>query len=134
MNWRIAETWRSFLDRRELWFQRSKGIDKPPGRPPTLTDDIKADIRRALKVHDGELLGEDDREEWLRDSKTRAAGEGMFLKEWNVGLREGTNGDGARGSTYTEPWRPWKIRKGRDPVDEFAEVYFVKRAASEARR
>lgn len=129
--WRVTTTWESFLARRATYYGRT-GFAAPPGRPPTLTDDIKDDIVRSLRVHDGELMGAGDREEWTRDSKTRAAGEGLYLKSWNLGMREGAEENGKRKTKYLEPWRPWKIRKNRDPVDEFAEVYFEKRAAHEA--
>ncbi len=140
--WRVADTWVHFLERRARYYRVAKGM-KPPGSPPTMDDLIKTDIRRSLRVHDAELMGEgaatadeaaDAREAWRRDSKTRAAGGGMYLTPWNLGKREegGEDGNGKRATTYLEAWRPWRIRKSRDPVNEYAEMYFDKRAVAEA--
>ncbi len=131
--WRVADTWVHFLERRARYYRVAKGRD-PPGSPPTMDEFIKTDIRKALRVHDASLLDADQREAWRRDSKTRAAGGGMYLTPWNLGKREETDadGNGKRATTYLEAWRPWRIRKGRDPVNEFAEMYFDKRAVAEA--
>jgi hypothetical protein len=134
IDWRVADTWEHFLERRARYYRLAKGMQKPPGSPPTLDDLIRADIRRALRTHDADLLGADHREAWQRLSKTRAAGGGMYLTSWNLGKREerDADGNGKRATTYLEAWRPWRIRKGRDPVNEYAETYFEKRALSEA--
>jgi len=133
ISWRVAAVWEHHLERRKLTYGR-KGL-RHTGPPPALTDDIKADIRRAMQVHDAELMGANQREKWQRWSKARAAGGGLFMKDFNLGIREGNNGEeGARGTTYLESWRCWKIQRGKaDPVDGLAQVYFEKRERAEAK-
>ena len=129
--WRVRETWASHLLRRKRYYQQT-AFKKPPGPPPTLTDAIRDEIIRSLRVHDDDLMDVDDREKWLRDSKTRAAAEGLYLSPYHLGIREEQDNGGKRGTKYLDPVRCWKILKGKDPVEGFAQLYFEKRAAHEA--
>ena len=115
MDWRVEQTWQAHLEARGRFFKN--GADGKPGRAPKLTAEIRKEISRSLKEHDGALLKPEQRQEWLKDSKTLAAGQGIFLSPHHVGKNDS-------GTKYLEPWRPWKHQRGKgDPVERFAECF-----------
>ena len=81
----------------------------------------------ALKRHDQDLLGPGSRDEWIENSRPRAAGVGLFFDDWMTADKDG-NRAGSGGTRYLSPDYPWKIcRDGTDNVDRFADIYFAKK-------
>lgn len=126
IEWRIDEVWAAHLAQFRGYFEDTTG-KAPPGRPPTLTPEIRQDIRQALLTYDAELLGPESREQWVEESKARAAGVGIYLDPFLTGqspdndLRNG-------GKRFLEHWRPWRRQRGKGcPVERFAELYFEAR-------
>lgn len=125
--WRVDQVWAAHLAQWGGFFADTSGIE--PKVPPELTEDIRRDIVDCLQVFDARLLGFEDREAWLRDSKVRASGVGIFLDAWCTGKHRANDAaDGGR--RYLEHWRPWrKQRRKGYPVEQFAELYFEARDA-----
>jgi hypothetical protein len=121
LDWRIEEVWSAFCRERDAFFRQDIGYKAPP---VGLTPEIRTAIRQALLVHDAQLLGPNDRDEWKKRSSARAAGIGLFLSPWHTGTdKDNDVRDG--GKRYLEPWRPWKRQRGKpDPVPTFAGLYF----------
>lgn len=131
IEWRVAETWAAHLEATRRHYRGENGSD--PTREPTRTPEIEQAIKRSLRLYDRGLLDADHREQWKRESKTRAAGIGIFLSDWHAG-RHPKNDPRNGGKPYLEHWRPWKAQKGKgDPVEEFAELYFRERSRRAAR-
>lgn len=130
--WRVQEVWAAHLRARARFFHEANGA--APGVAPTLTPAIRQAITAAIHGHDGELLAEEQRETWKRDSRARAAGIGIFYDPFMAGeSRENDARNG--GKRYLEAERAWVPLKNRpDPVNRFAELYFERRAAHEAAR
>lgn len=130
---RVEETWRAFLKQRAGFFEDAEGHE-PFGPPPTLTPEIRKDIVRCLKTYDSHLLAGDQREAWLEESTTRAAGIGLWFDRFMTG-RHPQNDVRDGGKRYIDAWRPWKHMKGKgDPVERFAEAYFTIKAADGRKR
>lgn len=125
IRWRTVQTWEAHLAENNAFFQAENGV--VPSVQPTMTPDIRKDIRDALKLFDAHLLTPDKREEWKRNSKVRAAGVGIFLDPFCCGTSKDNNvKDG--GKRYLEHWRPWKSQRGKGhPVERFAQLYFEAR-------
>lgn len=125
LRWRTVQTWEAHLAENNAFFQAENGV--APSVQPTMTPDIRKDIRDALKLFDAHLLTPDKREEWKRNSKVRAAGVGIFLDPFCCGTSKDNNvKDG--GKRYLEHWRPWKSQRGKGhPVERFAQLYFEAR-------
>jgi hypothetical protein len=133
MAWRVEQTWQAHLKARQAFFQRETGV--APSQPAIFDhDDIERPIRDALQRFDQDLLAPDRREEWLRESRVRAAGIGIFYDTWMAG-NHAENNTASGGKRFLEPWRPWKPQKGKGhPVLRFAELYFNARDRAEASR
>jgi len=125
LRWRTVQTWEAHLAENNAFFQAENGV--APSVQPTMTPDIRKDIRDALKLFDAHLLTPDKREEWKRNSKVRAAGVGIFLDPFCTGTSKDNNvKDG--GKRYLDHWRPWKSQRGKGhPVERFAQLYFEAR-------
>lgn len=125
IRWRTVQTWEAHLAENNAFFQAENGV--APSVQPTMTPDIRKDIRDALKLFDAHLLTPDKREEWKRNSKVRAAGVGIFLDPFCTGTSKDNNvKDG--GKRYLDHWRPWKSQRGKGhPVERFAQLYFEAR-------
>jgi len=125
LRWRTVQTWEAHLAENNAFFQAENGV--VPSVQPTMTPDIRKDIRDALKLFDAHLLTPDKREEWKRNSKVRAAGVGIYLDPFCCGTSKDNNvKDG--GKRYLEHWRPWKSQRGKGhPVERFAQLYFEAR-------
>ncbi len=128
IDWRIEETWAAHLAQWRGHYEDVNG--RVPGREPSLTSEIREAIKASLKEYDGHLLTGETRDRWLAESKTRAAGVGIFLDPFLTGqskdndLRNG-------GKRYLDHWRPWKVQRGKgSPVDRFAELYFEAKSLS----
>lgn len=121
--WRVKAVWESLLAQRAGFFEDVLGAESDPN-PPKLDGTITREIAECLKLYDSDLLGHDQRQEWVRRSVTRAAGIGMFLDPWLTGEDPGT-----RGKRFLEPWRPWRAKKdGERPTQRLADLYFAARA------
>lgn len=126
MEWRVLETFAAHCRQRRRFFVSENGAE--PAGEPTLTDEIREAIRKAIKEYDRAYLGADQRELWRRLSKARAAGIGLFLSPFHTGRDER-----AEGRKFLEPWRPWKVQRGKaSPVEAFAQLYFEAKAAQQA--
>ena len=121
ISWRIDEVWGAHLRQRKGFFRKATGSEP---KDPRLTAELRNLIREALHRHDADLLGSDQREQWLAESMVRAAGVGLFLDKFMTGQApENDMRNGGR--RYLEPERPWKVPRGKpDPVPRFAERYF----------
>lgn len=120
--WRIEQTWRAHLGQWRGFVTEQNGVK--PGVDPQLTGEIKQAIRDALLTYDRDLLGADQRAEWVAKSKPRAAGIGLYLDNWCTG-RHKDNDFRNGGKQYLEHWRPWKQQKGKaNPVERFADLFF----------
>ena len=120
IRWRVENVWAAHCEARRRFFTRRNG--QPPPPPHFDEEDIGDHIRSALKKHDSELLGEEDRDRWRRESYARAAGIGLFLSKHHAGEND-------RGIDYLEPWRPWRRQRGKaDPVATFADLYLAERS------
>jgi hypothetical protein len=129
--WRVMETWRAHLEAWRRFFRAENGVDPAP--EPTLTPVILAAIQGALRVHDRDLLGPDQREEWKASSKVRAAGIGIYLSPWHTG-KDPKNNSRNGGRQYLEHDRPWRIPRGKtDPVEVFAPLYFEEKRRANRR-
>lgn len=123
IEWRLETAWTTHLLARRRFFESANG--RSPGGPePTRTKEIEKAIRDALREHDKERLGADQRDAWKRESPVRAAGIGIFLSPFHTGRSEKSEGQ-----QYLEPWRPWKRQRGKpDPIEMFAKFYFDEKA------
>lgn len=122
VEWRIERVWEAHVKQWRGFFQEDSGIK--PSKEPTLTKEIRDAIKIAMREYDSAYMTPDTREEFIRHSKTRAAGIGIFFDTFMVGRHKDNNvNDG--GKRYLEHWRPWKQQRGKgSPVDKFAELYF----------
>lgn len=131
LRWRVEQVWASHVTAwRSFWLDVNGRV---PSRAPlySATDHGKP-IREALLEFDRDLLGPDQRTEWLRLSTVRAAGVGIFYDPWCSG-RAKDNDAAADGQRYLEHWRAWRRQRGKgSPVPKFAELYFEQRDAIEA--
>ena len=119
IEWRVSEVWRCHLAQRKLHYETKSGRTR--STQPKLTSDNKREIIRCLKEFDGDLLEPHLREQWKRESITRAAGMGIFLSAHH-------NGDNRDGKEWLEPWRPWKRRPNAgEQTQTFADLYFEAR-------
>ena len=125
LRWRTVQTWAAHLAENDAFYLAENGVK--PKIAPTLTPDIRKDIRDALKLYDHDLLGDYERPLWLTHSKVRAAGVGIFLDPFLTGNSKDNNvKDG--GKRYLEHWRPWRNQRGKGhPVERFAQLYFEAR-------
>lgn len=125
VSWRIEQVWRAHVEQWREFYRAENGVE--PTNPPTLSEEIRAAIKAALLEFDRDLLGSEQRDEWTKRSKARAAGIGIFLDPWCTGNHK-DNDVRARGKRYLEPWRPWKHQRGKgSPVDRFAAIYFERK-------
>jgi hypothetical protein len=125
MNWRVEQTWEAHLKEHSAFLQAENGVK--PSIEPTLTPDIRENILKSLKLFDGHLLTFDKREQWTKQSKTRAAGIGIYLDPYLTGTSE-ENDVRNKGKRYLEHWRPWQHQRGKgNPVERLAELYFEAR-------
>lgn len=126
IEWRVKETWTTHCTARRRWYVSTTGKTTAL---PEFTDELQAAIRAAIKSHDRSRLGPEDRERWRAESPVRAAGIGIFYSTWHTGT-DPRNNTTTGGKRYLEPWRPWKAQRGKpDPVPEFAELYFERKAS-----
>lgn len=128
MAWRIEQAWDAHLAQ---WRGFHEDVDGrlPGGPPPTLTEEIHDAITRSLRTFDKHLLAAADRPRWLAESKTLAAGVGLYLDTWCT-ARHKDNQLSAGGKRYLEHWRPWKkLHNKPDPVEKFSELYFQAKTA-----
>lgn len=130
VSWRVEQAWSAHLEQWREFYRAENGVD--PTNPPILSDEIREAIRASLLEYDRDLLSAESRAEWLRRSKTRAAGIGLFLDPWCAG-RHKDNDVRNGGKRYLEPWRPWKRQRGKaSPVDRFAALYFERKDLHDA--
>lgn len=133
-DWRVQEVEKAHM-RAYRQFKREHAGLRLNGSGP-LPDAVRKLIREALREYDKHLLGQDQREEWLRESRVRAAGIGIFFSPWHTGifpdLPAGEKPSGWAGP-YLEHDRPWRRRAGHnDPILHFAEKFFEARALQES--
>lgn len=115
IRWRVDRVWEAFLRQRQGFYESRDG--RPPGAVPKLTQQRRRLIRDAIHRHDDELLEFDQRAEWTKRSRVRAAAIGLFLDEFMTGNNE-------RQTAYLEPERPFRVKGGVDQVDRFADLFF----------
>src|SRR4030095_15141873 len=124
--WRVETVWAAHLKQFRRFHKDLDGAF-PGGREPTLTKEIREDIQRALREYDADLLTAETRDQWVAESKARAAGIGMYFDPWFTGRDSGSNG-----RRYLEHWRPWRRQRGKaEPVEHFAELYFQQKQAEQ---
>jgi hypothetical protein len=123
LEWRVREVWQAHV---RAWkaFRRERDGREPKREPTFHPEDIGQPIRLALLSRERDLLGADQREQWRAESKTRAAGAGIFYDPW-CAATDPKNNFAEGGHEYLEHWRPWRRQRGKaDPIDRFAECYF----------
>lgn len=116
--WRVDQCFEAYSRQYVKFRQHADGLEVPK---PKWSEHLRPIIREALERHDADLLGADQREQWSRESRCRAAARGIFLDPWFTGKDEKANG-----KRYIEPERCWRPLQGKvDPVPGFAEAYFT---------
>ncbi len=131
--YRVDETWQAFLRQRAGFFEDAEG-HVPYGPPPTLTTAIRKDIVRALKEYDSHLLSAEQRGAWGAESKVKAAGMGLWFDRFMTG-RHAQNDVKNGGKRYVEPWRPWRVLRGKaDPVERYSETWWTVKEAYAKKR
>lgn len=130
IEWRIQDTWRRHMAAYADFKRENSGL-KLNGNGP-LPDTVKKLIRDALLEYDKELLGPDQRDQWRRESRVRAAGVGIFFSPYHCGvfpdLPAGEKPQGYTGP-YLEHDRPWRRIRGKaDPILKFSGLYFEEKA------
>lgn len=123
MEWRVQESFGAYA-RAYVRFQAEKNAITVP--MPKLDEEARRWITRSLMAYDKDLLGADQREQWKKESQTRAAGIGLFRDDFMTGVSPENKG----GKQYLEPTRPWQPLSGSvPPVPRFAQLYFAAKAA-----
>lgn len=97
----IGRVWSKHIEARVAFFLDRNG--RKPTNLPDLTADLILDIKKAIQTH-----GEE---------KATAAGIGIFFDPWMAG----GNPDG---KLFLEPFRVWRIKRGKDHVERFANAYY----------
>lgn len=132
-DWRVQEVEKAHM-RAYQQFKRANAGLHLNGHGP-LPDAVRRLIRDAIREYDAGLLGPDQREEWTRESRVRAAGIGIFYSPWHTGIfTDLPPGEKPRdwSGPYLEHDRPWRRRAGKaDPILAFAQKYFEARALAE---
>lgn len=132
--WRVQEVEKAHMRAYRQFKQANAGLRLNGSGP--LPDSVRKLIRDALRDYDGHLLKPEQRDEWLRESRVRAAGIGIFYCSWNTGIfPDMPSGEKPHGwsGPYLEHDRPWRRRQGKtDPVLRFSEAYFEARALAES--
>ena len=129
MEWRIGECWAAYAKAFVRFHLHADGTSVPEPRRST---DVRPALLAALRKHDAELLGADQREAWKRESKVRAAGIGLFYDPFSTGADPGN--DVRNGSKRYLSWDyAWVQKTGkRDPVERLSALYFERKAAATA--
>lgn len=122
LRWRVEQVWRAHLRARTVFWQDKEFRSSAPGSEPTLTGKIRKLIGESLKRF--KELAITDRDEWKEQSKTRAAGWGLFFDPWCTADPRSGNDLNDGGQRYLESFRAWSIIKGKDNTERFAELYF----------
>lgn len=126
IDWRVDQVWRAHLTAWAAFWRSETGLE--PRAPSVPNAEVRAAIVVALRGHDGHLLAFEDREQWLLESETRAAGLGIFYDPWMIGHHK-DNDINNGGRRYLNHDRPWVRQRGKsDPVARFAALYFENRA------
>jgi len=126
IDWRVERTWEAHRTAWDAFWRSETGLPTRAPREPNA--EVRAAIVVSLRGHDGHLLAFEDREQWLLESETRAAGIGVFYDPWMTGHHKDNNvADG--GKRYLGHDRPWVHQRNKpDPVSRFAALYFEQRS------
>lgn len=118
---RVEECFKAYQRAFVRFRKHADGVDVPP---PRWNGALQPWIVAALRKHDADLLGPEQRVEWKKQSKVRAAAIGIFMSPWHNGSSAENNlANGGR--RYLEPERCWRQMQGKvDPVETFSALYF----------
>lgn len=133
INWRVVEVWGAHCRADAEFWRRRQGAQRRVAHLQEPPSGVADDIRKALLAYDKGLLEPAERDRWLRESRVRAAGIGIYYDPWCTGTFP--NGEPPPGwsGPYLEHDRPWRQRRGsRDPVLAFSELFFRERDLREA--